>query len=98
MFLGTSANLRGTVTNSGGNDPTITFYFGPTDGEADPSAWTRSVEIGTRDGDFSFFVSGLEPLTKYYYRVFASNAVGAVWSTKTEQFEDHRFERLGTRN
>ncbi|MEC7863394.1 MAG: hypothetical protein VYC70_12305, partial [Verrucomicrobiota bacterium] len=58
---GTSANLRGTVTDSGGNDPTITFYFGPTDGEADPSAWTRSVEIGTRDGDFSFFVSGLEP-------------------------------------
>ena len=84
---GTSANLRGTVTDSGGNDPTITFYFGPTDGESDPSSWTRSVEIGTRDGDFSFFVSGLEPLTKYYYRAFASNAIGAVWSTKTEQFE-----------
>ena len=53
----------------------------------DPSAWARSVNIGTRGGDFSFFVSGLDPLTKYFYRTFASNAGGAVWSSKTEQFE-----------
>ncbi|MCH2025172.1 MAG: lamin tail domain-containing protein, partial [Verrucomicrobiales bacterium] len=84
---GSTANLRGTVSDSGGSDPSISFYFGPADGGVDPSAWARSVDIGTQKGDFSFFVSGLDPLTKYYYRIFASNPGGAIWSSETVQFE-----------
>ncbi len=83
---GASANLRGEVTDTGFDAPSITFYYGRSDGGSDPESWEQSVSIGERTGRFSLFVSDLDPFTTYYFRSRASNVAGSAWAPSSESF------------
>lgn len=83
----TSVTLNGAVTDIGIAAPTITFYYGDEDGGQDPGAWDSSVVLpGTHNGAFSQSVSGLSPVTLYYFGVLATNSGGSSWATGTESF------------
>ena len=83
---GTSANLRGEVTDSGFDAPSITIFYGENDGGTTPGSWGQSVTIGARMGQFSLFVSGLAPVTTHYFRCRATNVAGTSWAPGTESF------------
>lgn len=95
-ILGNSANLRGQVTATGNQPPSVTIYYGTSDGGTTPGAWTSSVAVpGTQAGPFIVSVSGLAPLTTYYYRCFAQNPGGPGWATTAQSFATPALTPLG---
>ena len=75
----TSVLLSGQVTN--GTPPiTVYVYWGDNDGGTIKTRWNYSINLGTRTGLFSTVVSGLSADKLYYYRYYATNSAGEVWS------------------
>ncbi|WP_193213811.1 lamin tail domain-containing protein [Luteolibacter marinus] len=85
-ITGTTASLRGEVTGEGNETPSITVFYGTSDGGTNPAGWESSVDSGPQSGDFSFFVTGLTPQTPYYFRSRATNAAGSSWAPDTATF------------
>lgn len=83
---GTAAKLRGSVSSTGGDPPDILIYWGNNDAGTNPLAWDNSIELGSQSGGFSTVVTGLSPLTTYYFRILASNDGGFAWSETSERF------------
>lgn len=83
----TSATLAGQVISNGGFAPTITSYYGPTDGGTNAGNWASSVNIGVQNGTFTQVVAGLSPNTTYYYAVSANNFAGTSWGTPSKSFQ-----------
>ena len=96
----TNAVLNGEVTDTGGDTPAVTIYWGPTDGVTTPSAWSNSINMGLQATTFSSGVSGLLPDTTYYYRCYATNSAGEAWAPATTNFttltNQHTGFGLGT--
>ncbi|MBS3742066.1 MAG: hypothetical protein KGY74_08100, partial [Candidatus Cloacimonetes bacterium] len=82
----TSATLNGEVTDTGGENPTVTIYWDETDGGTTPGNWDQNINKGTQAGTFSSAISDLSPITTYYYRCYAENSAGSDWANSTEQF------------
>lgn len=82
----TTAELNGEVTETGGADPSITFFYGTSDGGTIPGAWEHSVDIGNEASVFSTEISGLTPETQYFYRAFAQNSGGPAWAAASVSF------------
>lgn len=74
------ATVQGQVTNTGNDPPAVTIYYGNEDSGANPSAWDAKMELGVQTGAFSLPIAGLSPLTNYYARIQATNAIGSVWA------------------
>jgi autotransporter-associated beta strand protein len=85
-ITGNSANLRGTVTDDGNDPPSVTIFYGTSDGGTDPSGWQSSVSTPPLSGDFSVFVGGLLPSSTYHFRCRANNALGSAWAPQSEVF------------
>ncbi len=85
-ITGTTANLRGEITQTGTNPPTVTLFYGVADGGTNPAAWATSANHGVQSGEFSRFVSGLSPNTAYFFRWRAVNASGTAWSEAAATF------------
>ena len=85
-ITGTTANLRGEVTNTGNDIPAVTLFYGTSDGGTDPGAWTTSVNHGLQSGEFTRFVANLSPETTYFFRWRAVNAAGTTWSAESASF------------
>ncbi|CAN5158355.1 hypothetical protein BH23VER1_BH23VER1_20210 [soil metagenome] len=85
-ITGTSARLGGTVTSTGNDPPSIVIYYGPADGGTSAAAWEGSANLGIQGAGFERTVSGLAPLTDYFFRIRATNAAGAAWSQATGSF------------
>lgn len=83
----TSASLRGEVTDTGSSTPTVTLYYGTTNGLNNPAAWSSSINVGAEGGNFNRFVSGLTPETTYYYTSRAVNSAGTGWAPSSETFD-----------
>ena len=82
-----SARLNGEITGTGGQNPSVTIYWGTSDGGTNIGHWTQQLSLGNLDKQtFSRDISGLNPGTKYYYRCYASNSAGASWASSTETF------------
>ena len=85
-ITGTTASLRGEVTDAGNDLPRVTVFYGRTDGGSVPAAWTTSAEVGLQAGTFTRFVGSLLTNTTYYYRCRATNGAGAAWAPDTASF------------
>ena len=85
-ITGLTANLQGQVTNTGNEAPTVTLFYGLTDGGTNPAAWTTSVNCGVKSSTFGQFISGLTSSTTYSYRFRATNSAGTAWSPSTSTF------------
>lgn len=84
----TSATLNATVTAIGDGAPTVTFFFGTTDGGPAPDAWNRSVTpAGTHSGPVAAPIAGLAPANVYFFTARATNSAGDSWSTPSQSFE-----------
>lgn len=69
-----SATLLGVLCYNNGDAATCGFIYG-----VDEHNMTDSVAIGIGTGNFNYEASGLLPLTKYYYKAFASNSVATTY-------------------
>jgi hypothetical protein len=83
----TSAALRGEVTHNGAQDPTVTIFYGTSDGGNTPGSWDATVAVGTEGGNYSRFVSGLTNDTTYFYTSRAVNSAGTSWAPSSETFD-----------
>ena len=72
----TGAQIAGTI-NPGGADTSVWFEYGTSATFGTVSAFEKAGS-GTNDISLSVALSGLNPSTKYYYRVDAQNAYGTV--------------------
>ncbi|MDG2124546.1 MAG: lamin tail domain-containing protein, partial [Verrucomicrobiales bacterium] len=77
---GITAVLGGEVTDVGGEVPTVTIYYGRTDGGTSKGSWEASVPAGDQGGVFSRFVGSLVPESGYFFRALAGNGAGEVWA------------------
>lgn len=85
-ITGTTANLRGEITNDGNDPPVVTIFYGTSNGGTNPSNWASSVDLAAQSGEYSYFISGLNPTTTYYFRSRAVNAAGTAWAPDTLNF------------
>jgi hypothetical protein len=87
LVSGTTADVSGRVTDTGGDIPVVTVYLGDRMGGDDPSSWQESREIGPVEGAFSSRLTGLRINTNYYVRVAARNAGGVTWAGPPVQIQ-----------
>ncbi|WOO40238.1 DUF6288 domain-containing protein [Rubellicoccus peritrichatus] len=80
------ATLNGEVSSTGGEEPSVTVYYGKTDGEDIAGNWDYAVNLGTQSGSFRYDATDLDITTQYYYRVHAANSSGEDWSDATSTF------------
>lgn len=80
-----SADFRADVT-AGGNVPSVTLYWGTTDGGTDPAAWQNATELGYQAGDIRHAMEGLTETLGYYARIRAANSAGATWANASIAF------------
>ena len=74
-----SAILFGAVDVTGGENPTVTFVWGRTDGGDNLSAWDHSMSVGVRGpGSFNLPITGLDPGRTYFHSLVATHSGGTT--------------------
>lgn len=82
-----SGRMNGSVTDTGGENPTVYVYWGRTAGGTTPGNWEHAENLGVRGlGGVSFDATGLTASTEYFYRVYAQNSAGGSWANATASF------------
>jgi hypothetical protein len=82
-----SAYMNGELTSTGGLLTEVWLYYGITDRTNDVGSWSNSIYLGTNGaGALTTNVTDLFAGTKYFYRYYATNALGDDWGTPTMVF------------
>ena len=85
--LSGSAVLNGALASTGSVPTTVILYWGTADGGTDPAAWANTNSLGVVGvGPLSTNLTGLATGTTHYYRYFATNSAGGMWSTNGATF------------
>lgn len=84
--LATSATINGQVVNPGTSTPSVTIYYGPSDGSSNAAAWASNISLGQTNGSFGAAITGLSTNTTYYYTAFATNNSGGTWAAPSASF------------
>jgi hypothetical protein len=87
---GTTATLNGSITNTGGSNPTVTVYWGQSDGGTTPGNWANNSAPTSPGqpqgvGTFTENITGLTAGTRYYFSAKAVNPGGTSWGS-TQNF------------
>jgi hypothetical protein len=82
----TTATLGGQVLSTGNEDPSITLYYGTSDGGTNPLAWAYDIFLGAQSGTFAATVTGLATNTVYYFAAMGTNSAGSVWASPSQNF------------
>jgi FlaG/FlaF family flagellin (archaellin) len=81
VFDQTSATIGGTITDTGGADPTACgLEWGDQDGGPWPNIEPVDAAECQLDNPFSVSIQGLSPGTPYYFRAYATNTAGTGYS------------------
>jgi len=86
---GTTATINGNVTDTGGENSTVTVYWGDNDGGTTPGNWDHNsapTSPAQPQGAASFYynATGLAGGTTHYFNASANNTEGTSWgSTQT---------------
>ena len=83
---GSSAILNGQVISIGSQTPSVTLYYGATNGGTNASSWANNIYIGQQSGSFAVTVTGLATNTTYYYAAAANNIAGTAWGSPSLSF------------
>ena len=87
------ARLRGEVTSTGGENPTVRIYWGTSNGGTNAGDWDHEENLGARGtGVFTRDTSGLAPDTTYYFRCHAANSGGATCASGTQSFTTEQIQ------
>jgi hypothetical protein len=95
----TTATLNGNITATGGEDPTVTVYWGDNDGGQTPENWDfNSAPTSPAQPQgvavFSKDVTSLSTGTVYYFSAKATNSAGTSWPDASLSFSTHETEIL----
>ena len=83
---GYNARIAGEVTDVGSENPTVTVYWGTSDGGVIPANWENTASFGVQTGAFNVLLTSLTLATIYYYRAYATNSFGNDWANSTQSF------------
>lgn len=77
-----TATIGAELLDAGGPNPSVSIYWGTTDGGENARAWQHSQLLGSVDvGRYSVVLEDLAVNTPYFYRAFAFNfAGGTAWT------------------
>lgn len=78
---GTNARVGGRIESTGGHVPTVSIFYGTSDGGAQPDQWESTVPLGEQADEFQIDIDSLVPDQRYFFRFAATNAAGTSWST-----------------
>ena len=82
----TQAGANGQVTDTGGEAPSVTIFYGSADGGTNPASWNESIALGAQSGGFEATLIDLQETTPYFYRARSINSSGTSWSASAETF------------
>ena len=87
----TTATLNGNITVTGGENPTVTVYWGDNDGGQTPGSWDNSsapTSPAQPQGVASFYKSAtsLPTGTTIYFSAKATNSGGTAWASSSLSF------------
>lgn len=84
----TTALLTGSVLDVGNGAPSVTFFWGASDGGVAPATWQNSLTLpGTHSGAFSLAVTNLVPGMGCFFTARGSNSGGFSWVVPADSFE-----------
>ncbi len=83
----TAATLAGQVTSTSGGTPTVTLFYGLSDGSTNAGSWANNVAIGSQSSAYTQPVSGLSPGKTYYFTARAVNGAGTTWAKPSFSFQ-----------
>jgi len=91
---GTQARIGGEVTDVGLDNPTVTVYWGTSDGGITPANWENTASFGVQTGAFNVLLTDLDLATVYYYRAYATNSFGSDWANSTQSFSTLAYQPI----